>query len=275
MDYVRIVGSVVMRTLYTILAMMFPLSLFATAQDGEYVTWKGKCYEMLACPLAYNSVLDNLFCEEYKPSSRTTADWRGYTGYWSIKDEELYLDSICYFSKSRGYQTLVPDTTELFSAYHTDKGTKATWVNCELNVVSGRCIRYVHFGFDRNYEHEDVLQLTNGKVTGVTHYENFNVTDDIMPSFMRCEEVQSYLKKLYPKLKGEIRLYTQYQYLSKSEAPTGVDIEVRKNDFRKKRKYERIVEQIRSYIFERKLIPLCYVRGEYVSPKEYPFWLKF
>lgn len=264
-----------MRTLYTLLSLLLPLSLFATAQDGEYITWKGERYEMLACPLAYNSVLDSLFFERYQPHSRTTADWRGYTGYWSIKDDELYLDSISYNSKGCGIQTLVPDTMDLFSAYHTDKGTKATWFNGELNVVSGRCVRYVHFGFDRNYEHEDVLQLTNGKITDTAHYENFLVSDVIPLSYQRRMLLVHHLKKLYPKLKGELRIYAQYQYHSKSEAPVGVDIEVRENNVCTKKKEKRLVEDIRSYIFDHKLIPLCYVRGEYVSPEEYPFWLEF
>ena len=256
-----------------LLTIIFPLSLFATAQDGDYITWKGKRYEMLTCPLAYNSVLDSLFYEKFMPSSRTTADWNGYTGYWSIKDDELYLDSLCYYSRNGDSHTLLPDTEELFSAYHTDKGTKATWFNDELNIVSGNVVRYVHFGFDRNYEHEDVLKLTNGKITGITHYENFVVRKDIS-AFVRNEELQDYLKKLYPKLKGEMKLYAKYQYVSKSEAPIGVDIVIKENEISKKGKAKHIVEQIRSYIFEHKLIPLCYVRGAYVS-SECPFWLEF
>ena len=61
---------------------------------------------------------------------------------------------------------------QVFKAYE-DKGiVMARWYSGTLRLARGKMIRYVHAGWDRNYETEMELTVRNGRVVDSIEYHN-------------------------------------------------------------------------------------------------------
>ena len=90
----------IMKTLILSLALSFiSLGLYATGQDGEVIYVDGEQWELLGKPVYADSIL-NRELKAVLPSREergfVTSNWSGYTAYWSIQQERLCLDSVCY-----------------------------------------------------------------------------------------------------------------------------------------------------------------------------------
>ena len=71
--------------------------MYATGQDGDIIYIDGKQWILLGKPVYADSILSNdLRAALPEERSITTANWDGYTAYWSISQEKLCLDSIKY-----------------------------------------------------------------------------------------------------------------------------------------------------------------------------------
>ena len=148
-----------------VLCALFPTKLMATAQQSEKIFINGKKYDMLSCPLERNSIIHEIL-EKIKPAKivTNTSLWRGYVGYWSIKKNTLYLDSLQFEIEDLEagdfvIKTIIPKNESAFSAYKDNIGIKASWFSGELRVIQGKLLMYVHMGFDSTFKIEKFLTV--------------------------------------------------------------------------------------------------------------------
>jgi hypothetical protein len=172
-----------MKRLLLCLPLLF-LALFAhaTGQSGDVLFIDGARWELLGKPIDLDATLYHDL-KAVLPEDRPieTSNWDGYTGYWSIQQDVLYLDSVrCeyYDAKIRGMKgKSIPSNTLLrvFKDYVDGDRIVANWLTREIRVATGKMIYYQHTYFERNYEEEMMLSIVKGKVTGRKEYHNYIV----------------------------------------------------------------------------------------------------
>ena len=160
---------------------LMSLTMYATGQEGDIIYIDGEQWELLGKPIYADSVLSSEL-KNALPKERgiNTANWAGYTAYWSIQQEKLYLDSIRYViydSAQKSSTECLPSKAmrRIFKKYASRKRIVATWFNNEIRVAKGKQLYYVHEGYTRNYEHERVISIEQGKVCGTKDYQNYVV----------------------------------------------------------------------------------------------------
>ena len=170
------------RLLLSFTLALVTLTSYATGQDGDVIYIDGVEWELLGKPLYADSVLSREVREALpEKHGWTTANWAGYTAYWSIQHEQLCLDSIQYTmyddSTQLGRTECLPTNVlfRVFGKYVDRKRIVATWLNGDIRVASGKMIYYQHSGYERNYENERVLSFEHGKVCHVKDYHNYVV----------------------------------------------------------------------------------------------------
>ena len=168
------------KTVISIILLFATLSSYATGQEGDIVYIDGEQWELLGKPVYADSVLSREL-KEALPKGRgiVTSNWAGYTAYWSIRQEQLCLDSILYeiFDAKKSKTKCLPSDTLLrvFSKYVEGKRIVATWFDGDIRLAKGKMIYYVHSGFERNYENEKLVTLDHGKVCGMKDFQNYIV----------------------------------------------------------------------------------------------------
>ena len=70
----------------------------------------------------------------------------------------------------------------------------ASWLTDDIRVATGKMIYYQHMGFERNYEHEQIFTIREGKVIGKKDYHNY-VVDGF--AFDKVKS-NSDIRKLFP-----------------------------------------------------------------------------
>lgn len=154
----------------------------ATGQSSDVIFIDGVRWVLLGSPITLNAALYHdlkAVLPEDRPT--VTSNWDGFTGYWSIQQDMLYLDSVrCeyYEAKIQGMRgESVPSSAllEVFKNYVDGDRIVAGWLSGEVRVATGKMINYQHTCFERNYEEEMMLSIDKGKVTGRKEYHNYVV----------------------------------------------------------------------------------------------------
>lgn len=210
-----------MKFLHVFLLSLISLATYATGQEGDIIYIDGEKWELLGKPVFADSLL-SLELKTALPEGRgwTTANWAGYTAYWSIRQEKLCLDSILYEvyeTNPRKYRTehLASDTLlRVFQKYvDGNKRIVASWLNGDIRAAKGKVIYYQHMGYERNYENERFLSVEQGKVCRVKNYQNYVVEgfsfDKYRPQSHSLHEMFPLHIENYPELKnvGRILFY--------------------------------------------------------------------
>lgn len=170
------------KSFFCITMLFISLSTYATAQEGDVIYIDGVQWILMGKPVYADSVLSREL-KEALPKDRgwSTANWSGYTAYWSIWKDKLCLDSVQYMiydgSDRLGRTESLPSKTlrRLFKKYVEGKRIVATWLDGDIRVAKGKMIYYVHDGYRRNYENERMISIGQGKVRGVKDYQNYVV----------------------------------------------------------------------------------------------------
>lgn len=163
-----------------ILLWLAVLPLKATGQSGDVIRLEGEEWVLMAKPIDY----DSLLCRrmgDFLPEnvSRSTGNYSGYTAFWEVRDGYLCLqrveadvyEEVGKKKSTRVYE--VKDLQPIFAAYCRAGTIQARWFSGELRAGKGDLVRYVHDGFDRNMETEQVLTVRNGKVLETQTYHNY------------------------------------------------------------------------------------------------------
>lgn len=170
-----------MKRIFLCISFLFlALVAHATGQTGDVIFIDGARWELLGKPIDLDAGLYHDL-KAVLPEDRPieTSNWDGYTGYWSIQQDVLYLDSVrCeyYDAKIQGMKgESVPSVVLLnvFKDYVDGDRIVASWLTREIRVATGKMIYYQHTYFERNYEEEMMLSIDKGKVTGRREYHNF------------------------------------------------------------------------------------------------------
>lgn len=213
-----------MKRLILCLPFLFlALVAHATGQTGDVIFIDGARWVLLGRPITLDSVLyHNL--KTVLPEDRpiVSSNWDGFTGYWSIQQDQLCLDSVkCdnFDSKTQRLSGVsIPSDTLLrvFKNYVDGDRIVASWLTGEIRVATGKMIYYQHIYFERNYEEEMMLSIDKGKITGRKEYHN-HVVDGF--SFDRFnpdnnEELREMFPlhiERYPELASEERIVFSIQ----------------------------------------------------------------
>ena len=162
-----------------ILFLLIPWEGKATGLSGDVIYLQGEEWVLLGKPIDGDSILYNRLVN-FLPDNHciTTANWDGYTAYWEIQQSHLYLHhlEVCVYDKQKKEEyslTYQPDQLkEVFQPYYQDGKICARWFNGELRAGKGELVRYVHSGFDRNLETEQVMVLQYGRIESRRTYHN-------------------------------------------------------------------------------------------------------
>lgn len=137
-----------------------------TAQYPDILIYKGDTLSIFANPLEsyFESIIrpDSIF-EEFGINS--TGCWRGYIGYWELKNDSLFL------LKLRGASEII-DLALIFKDRKTDSKIFADWVNHPIMNPYGKRVHYVHMGYESIYEYEREFYFTNGLLTDIKEFDN-------------------------------------------------------------------------------------------------------
>lgn len=163
----------------TVFLLAIAIHANATAQEGNIIIIDGERWTLLNEPIYADTALFHRM-KDALPADRswTSANWDGYTSYWSIRQGSLMLDSICvmfYNKETDQFRQATLDESwmkRLFKGYTRGKGFKATLFSGKLRVARGECIHYVHLGYESSFEYETFLTVKEGKVTERKDYHN-------------------------------------------------------------------------------------------------------
>lgn len=193
-----------MRLLLCAQLMLLALTAYATGQEGDVIYINGERLELLGKPICLDSTLYHTLKDEL-PSNRpiVTSNWDGFTAYWSINNDKLYLDSVRCEAYDPNAKAVVgesiPSETlyRIFSRYNAGNRIVASWVSGKFRVAKGKVIYYQHTGFERNYEDETLLDIDQGKVIGKKEYQNF-VSEGFAFDKLELNGAQEMLHKILP-----------------------------------------------------------------------------
>ena len=201
-----------MKKILNILALaLMSLTTYATSYEADIIFIDGEQWELLGRPVyAERELCDGLKAVLPKERSYSSANWDGFTTYWSIQKGVLCMDSVQYMmydaATKRYWTECVPSATLLhvFKKYAKKKRIVASWLTGDIRVARGKMIYYQHSFFERNYEYERIISITEGKVGEVKEYHNY-VTEgfafsDIQsrPKFDNDGKGSVDLRKMFP-----------------------------------------------------------------------------
>ena len=183
--------------------LFLALVVHATGQIGDVIFIDGARWKLLGKPIdldaaLYHELIDVL--PEDRPV--VSSNWDGYTGYWSIQQDVLYLDSVrCeyYDTEIQGMKgESVPSVVLLnvFNNYVDGDRIMAGWLTGEIRVATGKVIYYLHDAFERNYEEEMTLNIDKGEVTGRKEHHNHVVDGFSFDKFNLANNEE--LREMFP-----------------------------------------------------------------------------
>jgi hypothetical protein len=135
----------------------------------------------MACPASSLAMGSGHFAHSAR------ANWCGYRTKWQVVDARLYLTeldgNICLREPQEGAEPTAACEIAHFgpcdtqSVSHSDfvaaprGGLFADWVSEDLRIALGEVIEYVHLGWGSRFEHEELLHIRSGLVTGRLEFE--------------------------------------------------------------------------------------------------------
>ena len=84
----------------------------------------------------------------------------------------------------------------VFKKYSDGKHIVAAWLDDSIRVASGKRIYYMHNGYERYYENEQIINIDHGKQTGKHVYHNYVV--DGFSFDIGSPDYQVQLRKKFP-----------------------------------------------------------------------------
>lgn len=162
--------------------LLLTIIVNATGQEGDIIFIDGARWTLLGRPVNADSTLyNNLKAVLPKERTISTANWDGYTAFWSIRQDALCLDSIHYSlydkeSKREWPESLPADAiARVFADYIDGTNIVASWLTREIRVGSGKVISYRHLAYERHYAEEQFINIDKGKVSDRKVFHNYVV----------------------------------------------------------------------------------------------------
>ena len=158
-----------MKQLFIFLLTFFSiLTVFGTAQLSDIIIYKGKKYGMI------NNPMEIYFSQH--PDKRPNGDlvstdlWRGYIATFEVINKQLFLINIEIFvTDTTNKECPIKLKSVMNDIFPNQKFLKIDWMTGVLVLPYGKCINYVHFGYDSKYEHYLLLEFKKGKFIKKMH----------------------------------------------------------------------------------------------------------
>ena len=180
------------RFILSIFVLGIAVSSLASAYQGDVIYIDGEKWTLMGQPVERDSALFHHLLDVLPKERRiSSGNWQGYTGYWSIRDGQLYLDSIrvgfdfdssvmatsIFPAKNMDGKEIPPfvpadDMLKVFHDYYVNGEILASWITGEVRVARGHAVKYVHQGYLRKLEHEQYFSINQGRVTDCVSYHN-------------------------------------------------------------------------------------------------------
>lgn len=225
------------RLLFFLTLTFASLATYATGQEGDVIFIDGVQWILLDKPVYSDSALSHAM-EAALPEGRgvNTANWAGYTAYWSIRQEKLFLDSIQYevyddaSAKKFRTERLSSDILlRVFNKYAEGECIVAKWLNRDIRAAKGKMLYYVHSEYHRNYENERIISIAQGEVCDTKEYQNYVVDgfsfDNCRPDELR-EKFPLHIER-YPELADVKRVVFKIEKASVDAQGNLVECKVR------------------------------------------------
>lgn len=173
---------------------------------------------MLAKPINEDSLL-YVRLMDFLPENRysSTANWDGYTAYWKIENGNLYLQHIDVYLHNETRDTSwvkvfsPDDLKDVFASYYRGGKIYASWFSGQVRAGQGEQLIYIHSGFYRHYEAEQVITVENGRVLSMQLYHNYK-KDGLKMESLYSEVVKCFPWQQFPEYR-ECKLYfTTHSY---------------------------------------------------------------
>ncbi|MBR6978793.1 MAG: hypothetical protein IKH88_03070 [Prevotella sp.] len=233
------------KSIITIALFLISMATYATGQEGDIIYIDGKQWTLLGQPISRDTVLwRQVRASIPQQHVVISSNWSGFTAFWSIKQDVLYLDSIQYLRPASDKKTLpecIPAETlqQVFKNYFDGKRIVAGWLKGDIRVAKGKILYYEHMGYERNYEEEQFISIDSGKVTGVKAFHNYTKegfsfdqdgktqmgTKQVTPAQIR-EMFPLHLER-YPELANEKRILFSVRRAKVDETGHLVDCEIK------------------------------------------------
>lgn len=253
-----------------ILFALFPAKSMATAQQSEKIFINGKKYNMLSCPLEADNIMRDII-KKIKPADivTNTSLWRGYVGYWSIKNNTLYLDSLHFEIEDFEAEyfvtkTIIPKNESAFSAYKDKFGIKASWFSGELRVIQGQLLMYVHMGFGSTFEKEKFLTVNKGTVTHSRKVKNKLFCKNELAHAYVYEAFNDAFIKEFPNTES-FPVTVSYSKVNAKGKPT--EVEIYSKDITEDK--EKIYNFIRSYLLKNHILGVYRINNKLTFEKSH------
>ncbi|MBQ6069295.1 MAG: hypothetical protein IJK84_07315 [Bacteroidales bacterium] len=267
------------RILLCIVSCLACLSALATGQESDVLYYRGQRWWLLARPADADSSLSAALAKNL-PGDRckSTANWGGYVGYWSIRDSMLVIDSIKVEQLKDGecVDTTLPNSfiKQVFKAYEERGTVVARWYSGTLRLASGKMLRYENDGWNRNYETEMVLTIQNGIIVDSVEYHNriacegFDFESLSMQGWDSLQQELRPILKKYPQLQDKERIFFMVSDFS-------VDPQGNLNDIAKvichaqldEKLEQQIALEFKHYLMSIHPWKVLYINGEYSIPQ--------
>jgi hypothetical protein len=204
-----------MKTGRIILILTFLIFLnqnsFGTAQIPDFLIYRGDTLSIFANPL--ESYFDNHFRPDSvfaKYGYNSTACWRGYIGYWELKNDSLFLIEL------QGDSSKI-DLSLIFKDRDTKGKIFADWYNFPILNPYGKLLFYEHMGYGSIYEFEKEFSFDKGILTNIKTYDN-------------SKSIKSIYTQDQKLLLEYIQSHIDYSTIPKPSKPVKVFIQIAKSD---------------------------------------------
>ena len=171
----------ILRLVVLLLLSCTSLTSRATGQEGDIIYIDGEKWQLLGRPICHSkSLYEALRASLPKDRDWTTANWDGFTACWSIKDDQLVLDSVLFTREGvkciKGESLLaLTDTAPSLTGRaggESQSQVVASWYSDTVRVAKGHMLLAVNSGYDRHYETEMFLSVNQGRVTARRTFNN-------------------------------------------------------------------------------------------------------
>lgn len=272
------------RILLSVVFCLACLSAFATGQESDVIYYRGQRWWLLARPADADSLLSDALAKSLpQDRCKSTANWGGYVGYWSVCGDMLVLDSIGIENLKDGEcvdATLPKSFIQLVFKAYEDKGiVMARWYSGTLRLAQGNMIRYEHDGWNRNYETEVVLTVRNGSVVDSIEYHNRIVCEGFDLESLESLSLQALkewdslqlgflpIAKQYPQLNGKERIFFVVSDFSVDPQGNLTDIAKVSCHAQLDEKLEQqLALEFKRYLMNIRPWKVLYIKGKYCIP---------
>ena len=202
--------------IFFILALLFSLQVFATAQVMDRLIYKGDTIRLFPSPLERHPNIDSLRLKMFDGKAdswrNSTACGNNYLAVWTITDNQLYLTNIyldCKITNKDNKNLL----KLLFGEKYVNGKVKADWVTGTFTSPQGKLLYSINDAYEPIYERDLEFYFEKGKLKKTLLYDNSKAKQSVysQDEQKRIEHIYSNINwKVLPKRDTIVRVVVEF-----------------------------------------------------------------